>query len=216
MVAKRKARSSTTLDFVAPFSLKMCENRLESKHERRRPDAPLLDSLASKMEVYIDHTGRETRTFNVSRGSAVVKGRLDRLSDESTWVSATAHIDWISHGLRLLIVPVFLLIGALIAFIAAGITGLVSPELSNFMGTALGFCVNHPLLVCGITLLYWVWRAYVNRNDLAHEVERALTDQITDVPDLGVLDDAVMVGDDGELVPAPPIKEKRHERKTTP
>jgi hypothetical protein len=89
MRKKSPYRNTRELAFSAPFSLQGCERCLRSKHERRRKSwwANLIDPST---EVYVRRMNADTFDFHIVRGSAIVSGRLDRLDDDSTWVSAQA------------------------------------------------------------------------------------------------------------------------------
>jgi hypothetical protein len=192
---KSKAYTDNELVFTAPFPLKLCENRLESKRKQG-------NSLwfGSATEVYVTRDSRETITFVVGKGGALVKGRLDMLTSDSTLVSMKAVTDWMSYLSMVLWYSPLALV-------------LLFPVLYGLSFVLVGF-FNHPTIIVTLELLlgiglalvaciavYIGWWTRSTLKVLARSVERGLTDPAPDIPEF----EAAAVGADGELVPAPPV-----------
>jgi hypothetical protein len=204
---KTKLTTPREFSFTAPFSLKICEMRLETKQERTLTGT-FQRFITTTTEAYVNRVGPETRSFTVTRGSAVVHGRLDMLSENSTWVSMESSIDWLGEIVNLIWLPVILVAIFPLGWGLAFITSVFSWELGSYVSAIANFLTGNPVLVAGCILLYLAFRVLTRRDELAREIERALTDQIQDIPDLGDLED-VMSGTDGELVAAPPLQAAR-------
>jgi hypothetical protein len=148
-----------------------------------------------------------------------VRGRLDKLDDKSTLVNFTTSIGWIRLLPKVIFTLVILVACGAVHLLnlwflntlpfsfnsdsaTLGTSSLVCSDqcyippaaLEPFMDAARTHVYIASAVALVLVLLLIAYRARRERNRLAWEIETALTDQITDIPDLSVLDH------DGEIV----------------
>ena len=209
-----KRKSSCENTFTAPFNLRLCQQRLLNKAKRASKSLfyPIL-------QVEVFRLNDETLDFYVKRGIAIVQGRLDKLDDKSTLVNLSTSINWIRQ-LPKIVFTMALLVG----FGAVHLLNLWFINTLPFDTSSSGATLQTGSLVCSdqcylpaaalepfydaarthvfiasalalvLVLALIAYRARRERNRLAQEVETALTDQITDIPDLSI------INVDGEIV----------------
>jgi hypothetical protein len=171
-----------TIGFTSPFNLRTCQQRLQRKllGERR----------VWKSSLILSKVNEEAHEVHITRGLAIIDGRLDMLTEKSTLVSLTAHINWpLLLGIFTVVEVIFSpLLALLLGYIYSNSLGRESVNIYALGGSAFagGIFLAFMLSMVFLSLLNrWGRRS---GSETLRMIESALIDQITDVPDLSALE----------------------------